>query len=130
MKCRRRSRPWTGSSGRTVGDAEIAGLIAPRSLIVEAGAGPAVAGPPPETKDRKGATPNGALIPPPPGSVEAEIARARPFFSGLSAAKQLRLVEKGGGVAGLLESFGGVVKTKPTGPSPVDARGTFDPAPR
>jgi dienelactone hydrolase len=115
---------------REFGDAEIAGLIAPRALIVETGGGPEITSPPPETKDRKGATPNGALAPPPLSSVKAEIARAQPFFAGLSEAKQLRLVEKGGGVAGLLESFGGVAKTKPSGPAPVDARGTFDPAPR
>ena len=45
------------------GDAELAGLIAPRALIVEASRGPAITGPPAETEVRKGATPNGKLIP-------------------------------------------------------------------
>ena len=107
---------------REFGDAEIAGLIAPRTLIVEAGSGPEIPGPPPETKDRKGATPNGALAGPPRSSVEAEVARARPFFSRLKA--EVRLVEKGAGVESLLG------KVKPSGPAPVDARGAFDPAPR
>src|SRR5213079_280111 len=74
---------------REFGDAEIAGLIAPRTLIVETGGGPEITSPPPETKDRKGATPNGALAAPPRSSVEAEVARARPFFSRLKA--ELRL---------------------------------------
>ena len=43
------------------GDAELASLIAPRALIVEASRGPEIAGPPPETEDRKGATPTGKL---------------------------------------------------------------------
>ena len=112
------------------GDAEIAGLIAPRALIVEAGAGPEIAGPPPETKDRKGATPNGSLAAPPRSTVEAEVARAQPFFAGLNAASQLRLVGKDGGVEGLLRGAGGAAAMKPSGPAPVDVRGSFDPAPR
>jgi dienelactone hydrolase len=115
---------------REFGDAEIAGLVAPRALIVEAGAGPEIAGPPPETKDRKGATPNGALAAPPLNQVEAEVARARPFFSGLNASKNLRLTNVGEGVADLLLAFGGALKRKPAGPAPVDARGAFDPGPR
>ena len=44
------------------GDAELAKLIDPnRDLIVEACAGPQVNGPPIETTERKGATPNGTL---------------------------------------------------------------------
>ena len=43
------------------GDAELASLIAPRALIVEASRGPKVDGPPPVTKERTNATPNGRL---------------------------------------------------------------------
>jgi dienelactone hydrolase len=112
---------------REFSDAEIAGLIAPRALIVEAGSGPEIAGPPAETKDRKGATPNGALSAPSRASVESEVARAQPFFAGLNAASQLRLVGQGEGVEALLQS---AAKMAPSGPAPVDRRVAFDPAPR
>ena len=42
---------------RNLGDAEIAGLIAPRVLIVETGESPEISGPPAPTKERSGATP-------------------------------------------------------------------------
>ena len=60
---------------RDFGDAELASLIAPRALIVEASRGPEIDGPPPETKDRKGATPNGRLATPPLDSVRTEVKR-------------------------------------------------------
>ena len=53
------------------GDAELASLIAPRTLIVEACRGPEISGPPPETEERKGATPNGSLTTPPLASIQA-----------------------------------------------------------
>jgi hypothetical protein len=65
---------------RDFGDAELASLVAPRALIVEASRGPQIDGPPAETKDRKGATPNGHLTTPPLDSVRAEFERARPFL--------------------------------------------------
>src|SRR5581483_3432336 len=79
------------------GDAEIAGLIAPRSLIIEASRGPEVAGPPRETPDRQGATPNGTLATPALESVKRELERTQPFFRGLHAETHLRLVVSGGG---------------------------------
>ncbi len=49
---------------REFGDAELARLIDPnRGLIVEACAGPQVNGPPVESTERKGATPNGSCKP-------------------------------------------------------------------
>ncbi|MSV29947.1 MAG: hypothetical protein EXQ52_14560 [Bryobacterales bacterium] len=61
---------------REFDDVAIAKLIAPRELIVDAGSGPRVDGPPPESPDRKGATPNGKLAPVPVASAEAEAERA------------------------------------------------------
>jgi dienelactone hydrolase len=61
---------------REHGDAELSALIMPGQLIVEASAGPNISGPPAETKDRKGATPNGRLVTPPLDSVKAEFERA------------------------------------------------------
>ena len=60
-------------------DAELMALIAPSQLIVEASAGPDISGPPAETSDRKGATPNGRLETPPIDSVKAEFERARHY---------------------------------------------------
>jgi dienelactone hydrolase len=61
---------------REFGDAEIAALVAPRQLVVVPAGYPEVAGPPPETKDRRGACPNGRLTAPPPDAVRREAARA------------------------------------------------------
>jgi dienelactone hydrolase len=57
------------------GDAELARLIAPRRLIVEARPHPAVSGPPPERPGRAGAAP-GALTTPPIDELRAEVRRA------------------------------------------------------
>src|SRR5581483_3725826 len=62
---------------REFGDAEIASLIAPRGLVIEASRTPHVTGPPVETKERNGATPNGAMATPPLADVQAEAGRAR-----------------------------------------------------
>jgi dienelactone hydrolase len=78
---------------REFGDAELAGMIAPRALIVEACRGPEVSGPPPITAVHlEGACPNGTLKSPPLDAVKKELERARPFFAGLYAESQLRLV--------------------------------------
>ncbi len=61
---------------REFDDAAIARLISPRELIVDAGRGPSVDGPPPASPDRRGATPNGRLAPIPKEAVEAEAKRA------------------------------------------------------
>ncbi len=74
------------------GDAEIATLIAPRPLIVEACPVPAVAGPPPATEGRAGAAP-GALTTPSVAAVEREIARARELLAGLEPPAPITLVK-------------------------------------
>jgi dienelactone hydrolase len=114
------------------GDAELASLIAPRALIVEASRGPEIAGPPPETKDRKGATPNGRLTTPPLDSVRMEVKRA-------AASSKLRLVVSGDGrglpgsdpaLQALLDSLGVKIKLRPAGSPPEDVRPHFDPTQR
>ncbi|MDD4869187.1 MAG: dienelactone hydrolase family protein [Kiritimatiellae bacterium] len=60
---------------REFGDAEIATLIAPRLLLIEHSVVPKVDGPPPVTKDRRGAAP-GRLTTPSIESVRGELARA------------------------------------------------------
>ena len=73
------------------GDAEIASLIAPRPLIIEASRGPEVAGPPPVRDGRGGAAP-GQLVSPPVASVESEFSRARSFYQQLGCENACHLV--------------------------------------
>ncbi len=73
------------------GDAEIASLIAPRPLIIEASRGPEVAGPPPPRSGRGGAAP-GQLVSPPLDAVKAEFDRARDFYQQLGAENDLYFV--------------------------------------
>jgi dienelactone hydrolase len=125
---------------REFGDAELAGLIAPRALIVEASEGPEVTGPPPATNGHKDtACPNGKLTTPQLDSVRAEVERARPFFAGLGAEQKLQLVTSEGGrglpgsegaLQALLLSLGVPARLRPVGNPPRDARSNYDPEPR
>ena len=76
---------------RQFGDAELAGMVAPRTLIVEASVQPVVVGPPPESKNRRGAAP-GKLSRVPLTEIRGEFERAAPAFEKLGAAKHLSLV--------------------------------------
>lgn len=82
---------------REFGDAEVASLIAPRALVIEACRGPHVSGPPSPTQERQGAAPNGTLADPPLDSTRAEVERAKPFFTKLRAGEHLRLMISGDG---------------------------------
>lgn len=62
---------------REFGDAEIASLIAPRSLIVEHSAHPKVDGPPPPPPGRRALAAPGRLVTPEFAAVAAEFARGR-----------------------------------------------------
>jgi len=122
------------------GDAELASLIAPRALVVEASRGPEVGGPPPVTEVHKeGACPNGKLVSPPLDAVREEVERARSFFAGLKAEEKLRLVvsKEGSGQPGseevleaLLGYLGVRAGLRPLGSAPHDARPKYDPLPR
>ena len=81
---------------REFGDAELAGMIAPRALVVEAAAAPAVSGPPPAGTERRGAAPVGAIVTPPLDSVRREVDRARPVFATLHAVLTSGRTGKGG----------------------------------
>jgi dienelactone hydrolase len=83
------------------GDAEIATLVAPRPLVVEACRAPAVAGPPPPREGRSGAAP-GALTTPSPDAVRAEVERARALVAGLAPSVSIELMvsEEGNGLPG------------------------------
>ena len=86
------------------GDAEIASLIAPRPLVIEASRGPEVAGPPPVRDGRGGAAP-GQLVSPPVHDVEAEFERARDFYQQLDSDNALRLVSPVDGLSGSEETL-------------------------
>lgn len=85
------------------GDAEMASLIAPRPLIVEASRGPELAGPPPPRSGRGGAAP-GQLVSPPLDSVKAEFDRARDFYQQLGSENDLHLVAPEDGLPGAEET--------------------------
>ena len=122
------------------GDAEIAGMIAPRTLIVEACAAPHVE--PVSTSDPSrshSACPNGTLVTPPVDDVEREMERARPFFASLKAAGQLQLVvsNEAQGLPGTekaLTAFLGSLGVKRplhwSDAQPPALGGTLDPRPR
>lgn len=107
------------------GDAELAAMIAPRTLILEAAKAPEVAGPPPESKERRGAAPHGVLTTPAVQHVRDEIARVRP------SAKHVQLIVSGDGSGppGSAAALAALLKAplKPAGPPPSGAAG-IDPA--
>ena len=80
---------WRRCRGLT--DAELAALIAPRALIIEARPGPTVDGPPPARAGRSGAAP-GRLRPALLDEVEREAALARRAYAALGAPERLALV--------------------------------------
>ncbi len=116
---------------REFGDAELAGMIAPRNLIIEASQAPNVTGPPPKTPERQGAAPMGSIVTPPLSSIRAEVERARPVFASLNAAKRLELIATGDATAALLAAFSiQPANTAPPRDAPHDLRKNFDPSVR
>jgi dienelactone hydrolase len=125
---------------REFGDAELASLIAPRALIVEACRQPEVSGPPPATDGRQDyACHNGKLMTPPLEAINQEVDRTLPFFAKLKAEKKLHLVEsaKGQGEPGsetalqaFFKSLGISHQLGPAGKPPSIAGESYDPLPR
>lgn len=79
-----RQRIWTEPIYRNVfgllrefGDAEIASLIAPRTLVIEHRAGPTLAGPPAARAGRSAVAAPGTLTPPTAEAAQRELDRAR-----------------------------------------------------
>jgi len=99
---------------REFGDAELAGMIAPRALIVEAAQGPEVSGRPPESEQRKAyACVNGKLTTPSLETVKKEVDRALPFFAGLQAQAKLQFIayEEGRGQPGSEQAIQAFVRS-------------------
>jgi dienelactone hydrolase len=125
---------------REFGDAELASLIAPRSLIVEACKVPEIGGPPPATGDRQPfACPNGQLTTPPIEDVRHEVDRAALFFRQLNAAEKLQFIASAGGrgwsgcdatIGAFLQSLGLGQRFSLSKDQPPKDYANYDPAPR
>jgi dienelactone hydrolase len=79
------------------GDAEIAGMIAPRLLVVEACKGPEVEGPPNATGNRKEVAAPGRLTTPSLESVQNEARKAEKIFQKLGVPGKFQLIGSGEG---------------------------------
>jgi dienelactone hydrolase len=121
------------------GDAELAGLVAPRTLVVEAARGPEIAGPPAAGPGRRNSAASGSLTSPSVADVCAEAERARHIYEKLHARERLVVIEsdEGRGEPGsetaLREFLGGLgvrAAEKSRGSSPAGVRTGFDPAER
>ncbi len=119
------------------GDAELASLIAPRALIVEASQGPRVDGPPPVTEGHKqSACPNGKLSGPPLALAQQEFARAQKYYDGLKVNKLAFVISGGGeGLPGsdaalqqFLRSMGSQATLLSETTPPLDNHNSYDPA--
>ena len=122
------------------GDAELAGMIAPRALIVEASDDPAVAGPPGSTPERQGAAPTGSIVTPALASIRSEVERARPVFAALNETRHLQLIASADGhgppgsdaaMSALFRALGVQPAEPPRATdAPRDLRNGFDPSVR
>jgi hypothetical protein len=121
------------------GDAELAGLVAPRALVVEASRGPDVPYPPAATgsvKDGRWVTAaRGRLASPPLAQTRNEVDRAGPIFQGLGAAAKLSLIVSGNGqgdpgsptaLFAFLAALGHNGALRGSGAAPHDERQGFD----
>ncbi len=144
-----RERVWQQPIYRSVwgqleglGDAQVAGLVAPRTLVVEASSHPKVDGPPPpgQEKDRprRGAAP-GRIETPPLDAVQREFEMARKLYADRKAEGKITLVPsaEGQGEPGTKEALqaflAGLGITAPVSApflAPKDERPSFEPAER
>lgn len=120
------------------GDAELASMIAPRPLIVEAARSPEL-----ELPGNGGAP--ARLITPPSETVRREVERARELVAGLGPAARIQLVSRSSpgsdsqgtgppgslpALVGLLRSISATPELAPSGPSPSFLLDSFDPGVR
>jgi len=113
---------------REFGDAEIASLIAPRTLIIEAASGPEVAGPRPAPEPNGDRAASGRLVSPPIESVRSETERARAPYRKLNADEKLQLVANADrpgsepALALLVDALSGQSVRPPTAPAQVEGK--------
>ncbi|MFM8219411.1 MAG: hypothetical protein ACKOJF_10880, partial [Planctomycetaceae bacterium] len=77
---------------REFGDSDLASLIAPRGLIIEAGRAPEVSGPPNPLAGRGGGAAPGRIVSPAAADVQVEVNLARSHYEQLLVADRLVLV--------------------------------------
>jgi len=82
------------------GDAEIAGMIAPRPLIIEAAAVPQVTTPYAPKPNRRGGAAPGQILTADVTAVQSEFAKAVPIYESLNVKDELQLVISGPGGTG------------------------------
>lgn len=121
------------------GDAELASLIAPRPLVIEAARGPEIAGRPLIKQRHQEPTTPGTLATPVLASVRGEVERARQLVAGLPGGARIELVVSGDGhgppgsdaaLAALLAALAPAGRLQPAGASPAHLREVFAAGPR
>ncbi len=123
------------------GDAEIAGMIVPRALIVEYSRAPEIAGPPPLREGRYESAAPGKLETPTLAAVHAEVARARSRFPNkgpiqhnisLVSGATTEPVQFGTKTAltAFIKAMGVKQPLQPAAEAPVDSRRNYDPRER
>jgi dienelactone hydrolase len=123
---------------RTFGDAELASLIAPRTLIVEACTAPIVTGPPAPRDGRSGAAP-GQIRTPKLDAVRQELDRAQTLVAGLEPQTRFELVVSGDGngsfgteawLIAAIKALSPIGQLAPSAEVRSELREDFSPAPR
>ncbi|MDR3405627.1 MAG: dienelactone hydrolase family protein [Chthoniobacter sp.] len=116
---------------REFGDAEIATLIAPRALVVEYRAEPAVSGPPPPKEGRKSEAAPGKLTTPAFAEVETEFQRIDSLVPPSFQPRRLvRGEDREQACAIFSHMLGGPAQLRPVTDRAADRRQTIDPAAR
>ena len=117
---------------REFGDAEIAQLIVPRGLVIEAARAPEVSGPPAPRPGSAGAAP-GRIATPPLATVRAEFERAQrlagPFAESMSLTESAAAIFSDATLGDFLRRLTRTeIALASPGAAPPDARRNFDPA--
>ncbi|HEY3964624.1 MAG TPA: hypothetical protein VGM05_08760 [Planctomycetaceae bacterium] len=124
---------------REFGDAEIASLIAPRALVIEAAAAPESAGPAAPKPGRSDGAALGKIVSPKLADVRSEFDRAVGFYENLHQLDRLALVVSGDGTGGagsasaqraLLKELGIEGVHRQVDEPVSDGRSSFDPQER
>ncbi len=121
------------------GDAELASLVMPRALIVEACEVPEVSGPPAAREGRNSSAAPGVLLTPAASAVQAELDRALSLVAGLKLEHPPKLVVSGVGngpegspeaLGAFLSALSADAKVRSVGAAPQLVRKDVDPAAR